>query len=224
MVANRSLTKLISGTPGKKTRFHTRRGELASVRELPRAARALMDRLARRQLREPWLAPPAVRFLETVVARDYVIAELGAGASTRWFAERAARVISLEHDPAWASRVQADLDVARLTNVELHVVPVHEFNATLQRSLGKVEVDLLLVDQTDAGHGGRVESVALGRTLVRPGGFLVLDDSDWPVNSPAFALLHDWSSERFVGIRPRPYQATETTVFRRPTVGAGRAL
>jgi predicted O-methyltransferase YrrM len=218
MLRSSSVTKLISGTPGRKTRFHTHRGDAVPLEEWPRAARALWDRLTRRELHEPWLAPSAVRFLDSVIGRDSIVAELGAGASTSWFAERAARVISVEHDEGWASRVHAALDAAGFSNVELHVVPLSEFDPTLERVTLGTPLDVLLVDQTEAGSGGRIGSVALGRTLIRPGGYLVLDDSDWPSNRPAFEVLHDWRHVRFVGVRARPFQATETTVFRRPAI------
>ena len=44
----------------------------------------------------------------------------------------------------------------------------------------------------------------------------VLDDFDWAMNRPAFELLREWPHRRFIGVRPRPFQATETTIFRRP--------
>jgi hypothetical protein len=210
------LTKLVVGTPGKKTRFHTRRGDLLEPKEWPAACTSLLRRVRGRTPDEPWLAPSAVRFLDRVIKRDWVVAELGAGASTTWFARRAGRVLSLEDDPEWAARIARNLDSLGITTVQLLLVDSAEFDETLARSATGMPIDLLLVDQTERQAGDRTESVRRGQSLVRPGGYLVLDDSDWPANQEVFRVLESWPRRRFVGIRPRPFQTTETTIFRRP--------
>ena len=57
----------------------------------------------------PWIAYPAIRFLETRVGADLKVFEYGAGNSTLWWAKRVARVISCESDAAWAEEVRASL-------------------------------------------------------------------------------------------------------------------
>jgi hypothetical protein len=210
------LTKIVVGTPGKKTRFHTRRGELVPLREWPAAGGALLRRIRGKAYDRPWLAPQAVQFLERIIEPGWVVAELGAGASTAWFGRRAGRVLSLESDPSWADQVEATLTRVGLRNVEVHLVPLGEFDDALARVAAKTPFDLIVVDQLERETGARVESIRRGWQFVRPGGYLVLDDSDWATNAGAFDLLVGWSHRRFVGVRPSPFQATETTVFRRP--------
>lgn len=210
------LTRILVGTPGKKTRFHTLRGELVAPREWPAAGGALLRRLRGTTYDRPWLTPQAVRFLDHIIKPDWVVAELGAGASTAWFGRRAGRVLSIESDPTWANRVELTLLMAGVRNVEMHLVSLGEFDDELARIAPASPLDLIVVDQLEREAGDRVESVRRGRQFVRPGGYLVLDDSDRAEYAGAFDHLAGWSQRRFVGVRPFPFQATETTVFQRP--------
>ena len=51
--------------------------------------------------------------------------------------------------------------------------------------------------------------------VVKPGGYLLLDDSDRYVT--AADLLPGWPTEHFVGVKPRPLIATSTSLYRRPS-------
>jgi hypothetical protein len=210
------LTKIVAGGPGKKTRLHTERGELVAPREWPAAGAALLRRMRGATYDRPWLAPQAVRFLDRIIEPGWVVAELGAGASTPWFGRRAGRVLSLESDPSWVDRVEATLKRSGVGNVEVYLVGLGEFDDALARIAAATPLDLIVVDQMERKAGDRVESIRRGRHLVRPGGYLVLDDSDHAAYAGAFELLEEWPHLRFVGVRPYPFQATETTVFQRP--------
>ena len=49
--------------------------------------------------------------------------------------------------------------------------------------------DLVVVDFLESPEADRVDAVRVGRTKVRPGGYLLLDDSDRPAYAEAFELL-----------------------------------
>src|SRR6266576_1205646 len=51
--------------------------------------------------RQPWMPFAARRQLARILSRGTTVFEYGAGGSTLWLADRVARVISVEHDPAW---------------------------------------------------------------------------------------------------------------------------
>jgi hypothetical protein len=63
----------------------------------------------------PWISYPAISFLNQLDFSKKRIFEYGAGNSTRYWAQRAKRVISVEHDAAWFEQVKA----ANLPNTEL---------------------------------------------------------------------------------------------------------
>ena len=76
--------------------------------------------------------------------------------------------------------------------------------------------DLVLIDFLESPDADRVDAVREAQVKVRPGGFLVLDDSDRPAYAPAFELLAGWRQRRFAGVKDGWPQAVETTIFRRP--------
>ena len=53
----------------------------------------------------PWITYPAFRQLQRIVKPDWKVFEYGCGSSSMWWASRAAKVTSVEHDAAWAARV-----------------------------------------------------------------------------------------------------------------------
>lgn len=56
----------------------------------------------------------------------------------------------------------------------------------------------------------------VARSKLRPGGLLLLDDSDRDAYAEAFELLAGWNLKRFSGVKDGWPQAVETTIFRRP--------
>ena len=74
--------------------------------------------------------------------------------------------------------------------------------------------ELIVVDAYPADL--RLACIELCRTKVRPGGWLVHDDSDWPAHRPVDDLLHDWTVHRVPGFKPRPFGAYETAFYRLP--------
>src|SRR5437870_895308 len=49
----------------------------------------------------PWYTYPAIEYLKQIDFRRKAIFEYGCGHSTLFWATRAARVVSIEHNPAW---------------------------------------------------------------------------------------------------------------------------
>ena len=68
-----------------------------------------------------------------------------------------------------------------------------------------------MVDFLESPAADRVEAVRVGRSKVRPGGYLLLDDSDRPAYAGAFELLAGWRRRRFAGVKDGWPQAVETT-------------
>jgi predicted O-methyltransferase YrrM len=206
------LPKVLSAD-GHRTRLHTARGELVPMRAWGDIPAAIVDRLRKRDMTAPWMAPGAIRFLEAHMRPDFAVLELGSGASTAWFAERAARVVSYESNEQWfASTQQAVADRGVAERVELRSLPLREIPAAV-RALTDT-FDLVIVD-TDLDHeASRPHLVDAAAPLVPVGGFLVLDDSDRPIFDTDLPE-EQWERHRFPGIKSFPLDATETTVWRR---------
>lgn len=65
----------------------------------------------------PWFTYGAIEFLHGAVRPSDTVFEFGAGYSTLWWQEHAEKVVSVEHDPDWASEIQHQLS----DNAEIYV-------------------------------------------------------------------------------------------------------
>jgi predicted O-methyltransferase YrrM len=179
---------------------------------LPAArARARLGRVPER----PWIVPAAVGWLGRRIRADWNVLELGSGRSTVWLGRRAGRVVTLEDNEYWLARARELVAEADLDNVEIRRLPVTEFAAVLAK-LEPGRLDLLVVDFLESPQAERVEAVRVGREALRPGGLLLLDDSDRPSYAEAYELLAGWRERRFTGVKDEWPQAVETAIFRRP--------
>lgn len=199
--------KLIAGDDVNKTRLHTRRGDYVGLRP---ALRALRQRSAKGLDPEPWIAPPAIAHLATLLNWDDRFLEVGAGASTVWFARRVGSVVSIEDHEDWAVRVETMLNSAGLTNAILvRGQPRDALDGVLDGQ------SVVLIDHLDTPGWNRLDT--LQRVLERgEARMVILDDSDRPEYGRAGSMLIGWTELRHVGIRPDPFMATETTIWLRP--------
>lgn len=119
----------------------------------------------------PWLSYRAVRHFETIFRPEWSMLEFGSGISTVWFARRCRRMVSIESDGAWFERVKTMLRVHGATNVDYRLRRPGEY-AVLD-DCPDASFDFILVDG--------IERRACARSavrLVRPGGYVYLDNSD----------------------------------------------
>jgi predicted O-methyltransferase YrrM len=160
------------------------------------------------------MVPAAIGWLRRRIRGGWSILELGSGRSTAWFARRAGSVISFEDNEYW-HRETAERLRSRGLEVDLRLVPVEEFPAQAA-SLPDRSFDLVVVDFLEAPEVSRIDALRPAREKVRPGGYLLLDDSDRPGYAEAYELLAGWRERRFVGVKDEWPEACETAIFRRP--------
>lgn len=163
----------------------------------------------------PWIVPAAIGWLRRRIRSDWAVLELGAGRSTAWFAQRAGRVLSFEDNAFWAEHTRERLREQRLENVDLRVGPIEGLVAEVDR-LADSSFDLVVVDFLEAPSVTRIDVLKPAMKTVKPGGYLLLDDSDRPGYSEAFELLDGWRFRKFVGIKDGWPETCETGIFRRP--------
>lgn len=164
--------------------------------------------------------------------------EFGAGGSTAFFVQRAARVVSVEHDRAWAYRVRQVLpDEApwRLlvrppgprrrgdpADPEACTSGAFEWSgrdfSSYAASIHEVDVpsfDLVVVD-------GRSRPACLAAAIphVAPGGLLLLDNSERLRYQRALERVPpSWPCRHFLGPVRGEVLAMRTTLWRRPARG-----
>jgi methyltransferase family protein len=201
--------------PGERAgRFHTARGPMGLSGWLHYPAAWWRARKGRTPER-PWIVPAALGWLARRIRSDWSVLELGSGRSTVWFARRAGRVISFEDIEYWHARTRKRLVELGLDNVELRLGPVEGLPTEVE-ALPEAAFDLVVVDFLESPTVTRIDVLKPAMTRVRPGRYLLLDDSDRPGYAEAYELLAGWRERRFSGIKDEWPEACETAIFRRP--------
>lgn len=198
----------------RASRFHTARGPmpLSGWLRLPAARlRARLDRVPER----PWIVPAAVGWLGRRTRREWRVLELGSGRSTVWLARRTGSVLSFEDNEYWLHRGRELLDAAGIENAELRQLPIERFCPEVAE-LPDAGFDLVVVDFLESPQADRIEALRAARPKLRPGGYMLLDDSDRSAYAEADELLAGWKRRRFTGVKDGWPTVCETTIYRRP--------
>ena len=201
----------------RASHFHTARGLMPLSAWLRLPAARLRARFVRNPER-PWIVPAAIGWLGRRMRGGWSVLELGSGRSTAWLAKRSGSVVSFEDDEHWLQRARDQLADAGVLNVDLRGMPIERFVPAVA-ALDDAAYDLVVVDFLESPDADRVDAVRVARAKVKPGGYLLLDDSDRPAYAGAFELLEGWRPKRFAGVKDGWPQAVETTIFRKPPDG-----
>lgn len=129
---------------------------------------------------QPWLTSAGIALLQDWLTPSDVVLECGSGRSTRWFAERVAQVVSVEHSIEWASIVRATLEQHGLTEKVRYCVhsdgaderPDSEYVQAVG-ALDDAGVDCALIDGMSRDH-----CAVAALPKIRPGGIVVIDNVD----------------------------------------------
>lgn len=180
----------------------------------------------------PWMTFRAVTALDRLIKPHFSGFEFGSGGSTIYFASRVAALVTIEHDQAWFANVQSTLDSKRLSNCRCRLVePVVATNgrplapsirfgnaaADFSDYAGAIDTfpdrsfDIISID----GYS-RCACARHTRPKLKPGGILILDNSDRPDYLPIFKLFDDWKRCDFYGIGPYRRTPWQTSIWQRP--------
>ncbi|MDX1966448.1 MAG: class I SAM-dependent methyltransferase [Planctomycetaceae bacterium] len=203
----------------------------ASWKFVPRWLQTVWSSDSPLQRRHPWVTYPALSWLDQNVTPDMRVFEFGSGGSTLYFAERAAEVFSVEHDPEWHAAVCAALAADDLRNCRLQLIEATSaqpgkpdlYAAERKPVIGRrfeayaraidahpdASFDLVIVD-----GWARLACIQHALPKIKPGGHLLLDNSEWPEFQSAHEHLRACTSQRFAGLGPFGAQPWETTVWR----------
>ena len=162
----------------------------------------------------PWIVPAAIGWLRRHIRSDWSILELGSGRSTVWFAHRAGQVVSFEDNEFWFGWT-GDRLAEKGLEADVRLAPVERLPDAVA-ALSAASFDLVVVDFLESPEVTRIDALRPAREKVRPGGHLLLDDSDRPGYAEAYELLSGWRERRFVGVKDEWPEACETAIFRRP--------
>jgi hypothetical protein len=181
----------------------------------------------------------AIELLESVVRAESTVFEYGAGGSTVFLARRARHVVSVEHDRQWFAMVEQQLDKQGVTNWEGKLIEPTGVEQSSSSNAADPEqyvssdpkyrdcsfqayasaidefddaaFDLVIVD-------GRARPACFRHALpkVRPGGYLLLDNSDREHYRSASQLAsRKWRLIELPGPSPYVNFFTQTTAWQR---------
>jgi hypothetical protein len=155
----------------------------------------------------PWITYPAIDFLTRHLRPGLSVFEYGCGASTLWWAARAGRVVSVEHDAEWASRISAEAP-ANVTVVHRPLDPPGPYES--EPLAHGQKFDVVVIDGRN-----RVRCVPNAIAALEAGGVIVYDNTDRPEYAPGIVALRDAGFRRveFVGLAPMYGHKTETSIF-----------
>jgi len=150
----------------------------------------------------PLYTYPAIHYLDTLDWSDADIFEFGAGFSTLWWATRSKTITAVDTDPAWADllRQRAPAQVRVATVAEREIQTALEAHGSF---------DVIAIDC--AANRFEVARAAVGH--LKPGGIILLDNSEWYYNTAA--LLRDASLIQvdFAGFKPTEFYTSVTSLF-----------
>lgn len=123
----------------------------------------------------PWWQESSIRRADNLIKDDWTILEFGSGRSTIWLAQRAAYVISIEHDVKWFDQVKGwarQMNLLPKIDLRLWPAPYHLQSYKLKH-LGN-QFDMIIVD----GAKPRPHNAQTVYNLLKDGGIFVVDDSE----------------------------------------------
>ena len=126
----------------------------------------------------PWLHPSAVEYFEGILQPEWWVLEHGSGGSTLWLAQRVAHVTSIEHDSKWSAQIRS-------------IAPA---NATVLSSLPDFNGNTYELFFIDGERNERGKCLKVAHQVVKPGGWVVLDNANRPEYAAEREGLKQWAS------------------------------
>lgn len=151
----------------------------------------------------PWYTYPAIEYLRQLDTRDKTVFEYGLGYSSLFWADKCRRVVSVDNNRAWhetVRRLKRDHQTIFLAETETDYVQ------TLFRD--NARYDILIVD---GDYRLACAKAALER--LAPGGFVILDNSDWYPKTAQYLREAGLIQIDFTGLGPINYYTWCTSLF-----------
>lgn len=134
------------------------------------------------------------------------VLEIGTGSSTIFLAKRVKTVTAVETDADWAKKLKD----RQLENVETVLIE----RDALSKTLGGMErgFDIICIDPA----GSRLECAKAVSRLLKPGGFIILDNSEWYPNTANYLRSLDLIEIDMFDFRALRHYRTTTSLFLHP--------
>ncbi len=164
----------------------------------------------------PFIVLDAIKFLEKLVRPGMRVLELGGGNSSLWFLEKGVNLTTYEHNVDWAQMiiktVHSNPGKYNENRFNLNVMQGTDAITDLKR-LENEYYDVVLIDSMN-DFTRRNDCIRAALKKVKPGGWLVLDNSDNPVNWGGAELVEWREMHKFTGFCPMAFFVCQTTFWK----------
>jgi tRNA G46 methylase TrmB len=184
---------------------------------------------------QPWIVFRAKEFLDSILKNDMTVWEYGSGSSTLYFARRIKQIHSVENDEEWFAHLNARIEADRVKNVHYMLIEAEKISTeTLPMYISRSVInekkdfknyassidaipdsslDIALID-------GRARSACIAHAIskIKPGGYLIVDNSDRRYYFEQNETLFDtdkWESTHFMGPVPYTFDFSKTSFFKK---------
>ena len=159
----------------------------------------------------PWLVYPMIRLLDDRCrARELTVFEYGAGSSTLWWADRAGKVVSVEHDLSWYESLSGQVP----PHVGLRLIPL-DSSPAYERAVLDADgpFDVIVIDGRR-----RSECGAHAPSQLSQRGVILWDNSDRARYADAIRKVEKRGFKRLElhGLAPRDNISSASSVLYRP--------
>lgn len=155
----------------------------------------------------PWVTYSFIDFIADRIQKDHAVFEFGSGNSTLYYAKRALKVVSVEHDEEWFAKISS----SKAANSELIFCELEKGGkySKMPASMD-VKFDIIIVDGRD-----RVNCCLESLSALSNRGVVVLDDSEREHYAEAirFFKSNGFKELSFSGISPGLFYRKSTSVF-----------
>ena len=197
----------------------------AHPKVLPQVPRWLRERgAATVVLRLPWWPYDAIEWVAAALPPHARVFEYGGGGSTLWLEDHGATVTVAEHDEAWHRELAGKLAPGTTllfrppsaTGTVTSAAAPGYFDDYADAIGGERDgsLDLVIIDGR-----ARVECTRGAMPKVKPGGLLLLDDTDRLRYRVAVDMLAGWERHVFTGLRVGSVPPGQTSAWRSPSHG-----
>jgi hypothetical protein len=182
------------------------------VTQLPQWLREASDRLDPLAARQPWWNFQARQFMDSRVSPGSRVFEWGGGASTLWLMDRGCQVRTIEHDRGWYEPLSQHVSDA--VDLQLRETDGQDLAAYIGAIDEEADdsLDLVIVD----GLYGRTSCVLAARAKVKPGGMLMLDDTEQAQFGGMAASFQGWEAHQLHGLKTGGARLEQSTVWIKP--------
>ena len=151
----------------------------------------------------PWFTYPSIEFLDQLNFKGCDVFEYGSGNGTKYWAKHCHSVTSVESDLEWFTR---NSQQTLPNQVVLYRQGLINYVNSLES--GPAPYDVIIIDGS-----WRYDCVVKSILMIKKGGLIILDNSDWHPNSCKFLRDGGWTQIDFIGLGPINNYSWATSIF-----------